>query len=93
VKFGKEFREEGRILAGNREHSKPTQMLRGTDIIPGYLALTTIASFIAGPKESTAVLIEGFDDPIREGPMLIACERREERTKLTKINREPMGRD
>jgi hypothetical protein len=66
VDFCEKFREKGRVLGGEGNDPQPAIFFRDADVFPSHLALASIASFLSGPEESPASLIDGLDNTGRE---------------------------
>ena len=64
--FGEKLRKKGGVLGGEGYDTKTPELFWDTDIIPSYLALASIASFLSGPEESPTSFVYGFDDTCRK---------------------------
>jgi hypothetical protein len=66
VKFREELHQQGGVLGVDGEDAQPSTIFGHTDVLPGNLAVPTVASFFASPKEGTPTFVDSLDDPSRK---------------------------
>jgi hypothetical protein len=63
MKFREEFSKKSRVLGGDGEDSKATELLGNTDISPSNLALAPITGLFTGPEEGATPFVDSLDHP------------------------------
>jgi hypothetical protein len=66
VKFREELHQQGGVLGVDGEDAQPSTIFGHTDVLPGNLAVPTVASFFASPKEGMPTFVDSLNDPSRK---------------------------